>query len=285
MPISLERTCRRTKRPLRVVSVLGLVAFFMPLVASAVSAASAAPSVFLEQLTTSELDAKIRAGATTLLVPIGGVEQNGPDMALGKHNARAALLAEKIAEGLGNALVAPVVSYVPEGSVEHPAGHLRFSGTISIPSDAFEATLEGAAESLHLHGIRIVVFLGDHGGYQKELHAAAAYLSKRWVADGARAVALDAYYQAASVEFPRYLRERGYSEAEIGTHAGLADTSLTLALAPDMVRADRLAADGGRGAAAGLYGNPSRASAALGAEGVKLIVEQSIAAIRSLKGP
>jgi len=267
---------------MRLVSVIGFVLVFMPLMAEAVPESS---SVLLEEMTSAELDAKIRAGSTTLLVPIGGVEQNGPDMALGKHNARAKLLAEKIARGLGNAIVAPVVSYVPEGSTEEPSGHLRFTGTISIPPQAFEATLEGAAESLHLHGIRIVVFLGDHGGYQKEMHVAAAYLSKRWAADGARAVALDAYYRAASIDFPRLLRERGYSESEIGTHAGLADTSLTLALEPAMVRADRLALDGGRGASAGLYGNPSRASVALGAEGVKLIVDQSIAAIHSLQGP
>lgn len=270
------------KRPLWLVSVIGFVLASLPLIAQAVPESS---SVLLEEMTSPELDARIRAGSITLLVPIGGVEQNGPDMALGKHNARAKLLAERIARGLGNAIVAPVVSYVPEGSIEEPSGHLRFAGTISIPSEAFEATLEHAAESLHLHGIRIVVFLGDHGGYQKEMHVAAAYLSKRWAADGARAVALDAYYRAASVDFPRLLRERGYSEAEIGTHAGLADTSLTLALEPTMVRADRLALDGGRGASVGLYGNPSRASATLGAEGVKLIVDQSIAAIHSLQGP
>jgi creatinine amidohydrolase/Fe(II)-dependent formamide hydrolase-like protein len=279
MPISHELP-KRTK-PLRT----GLFCFLLLAVVPSAHSAVEPTQVMLEEMTTSELEARIHAGATTLLVPIGGVEQSGPDIALGKHDARARILAEKIARVLGNAVVAPVVSYVPEGSVEHPAGHMRFAGTISIPIDAFEATLEGAAESLHLHGIREVVFLGDHGGYQKELHQAASVLSKRWAADGAKAVALDAYYRAAAVDFPRYLKAQGYSDAEIGTHAGLADASLTLALEPELVRADHLAADARRGAQAGIYGDASRASAALGAVGVKMIVDQSVAAIRFLQAP
>jgi len=62
----------------------------------------------------------LRAGATTIIIPIGGTEQNGPHMALGKHNVRAAALSQRIAEKLGNALVAPVLSYVPEGRVTPP---------------------------------------------------------------------------------------------------------------------------------------------------------------------
>ena len=45
-------------------------------------------TVFLEELTWTELRDAVRAGKTTIIVPIGGTEQNGPHMALGKHNAR-----------------------------------------------------------------------------------------------------------------------------------------------------------------------------------------------------
>ena len=72
-------------------------------------------SVFLEDLSSRELADRIAAGTTTVLVPIGGTEQNGPHMVLGKHNVRVRVLAEQIAERLGNALVAPVLAYVPEG--------------------------------------------------------------------------------------------------------------------------------------------------------------------------
>src|SRR3954463_2804400 len=134
--------------------------------ALSVAAAHAAP-VDIEQMTSPELKARIAAGATTVLVPIGGTEQNGPHMVLGKHNVRARVLAGEIAGKLGNAVVAPVVAYVPEGSITPPAAHMRFTGTISIPEATFESLLEATARSFKQHGFRDVFFLGDHGSYQK----------------------------------------------------------------------------------------------------------------------
>src|SRR5947208_17145176 len=85
-----------------------------------------AQTVRLEEMTWTELRDRIAAGSTTVLIPIGGTEQNGPHMVLGKHNARARVLADEIAKRLGNAVVAPDVSYVPD------EGHMKYSGTISI---------------------------------------------------------------------------------------------------------------------------------------------------------
>ena len=99
--------------------------------------AQPADSVFIEELTWVEVRDAIKAGKTTIIFPTGGTEQNGPHMVLGKHNFRVAALSLRIAEKLGNALVAPVVSYVPEGRVSPPTGHMRFAGTISVPGDAF----------------------------------------------------------------------------------------------------------------------------------------------------
>src|SRR5438067_2100954 len=104
-------------------------------------------SVYLEDLTSTELRDRIAAGTTTVLVPIGGTEQNGPHMAIGKHNLRVRLLAGKIAATLGNAVVAPVLAYVPEGAIDPPTGHMRFPGTITIPEDAFEKVIESTARS------------------------------------------------------------------------------------------------------------------------------------------
>src|SRR6201982_2462086 len=98
--------------------------------------AHALDTVFLEELTWTELRDQIRSGKTTIIVPIGGTEQNGPHMALGKHNLRARHLSEKIARALGNALVAPVIAYVPEGTIEPPTAHMRFPGTITVPEEA-----------------------------------------------------------------------------------------------------------------------------------------------------
>src|SRR5260221_9235109 len=104
--------------------------------------AFAQSSVYLEELTSPEVAAAIHSGKTTILVPIGGTEQNGSHMVLGKHNVRARVLAGDIAERLGNALVAPVIAYVPEGAIDPPTGHMRQPGTISVPEEHFERMLD-----------------------------------------------------------------------------------------------------------------------------------------------
>jgi hypothetical protein len=71
--------------------------------------------IFLEDMTSPELQDTLRRGATTIIIPVGGTEQNGPHMALGKHNVRVKVLAGRIATTLGKTIVAPVLPYVPEG--------------------------------------------------------------------------------------------------------------------------------------------------------------------------
>lgn len=240
-------------------------------------------SVYLEELTTTELKAAVAHGTTTVLVPIGGTEQSGPHMALGKHNVRAKILAGQIAQRLGNAIVAPVLAYVPEGSITPPVAHMRFSGTISISEAAFESILESTAKSFKQHGFRDVVFLGDHGGYQKSEQRAADKINKEWAADGRfRATALTAYYEAAQAPFNQALRSKGFSDAEIGTHAGLADTSLMLATDKSLVRTDLLEQGAKATPAEGVYGDPRKSTAELGQLGVHQIVERSVQAIQEV---
>jgi creatinine amidohydrolase len=168
--------------------------------------------VYLEELTSPELHDAVRAGKTTALVPIGGTEWNDSHIVLGKHNARARYLAGKIAAKLGDALVAPVVAYVPEGRIDPPTQHMKYPGTISVPEDAFEKSLESTAKSLLHHGFTTVVLLGDHGGYARNL---------RNVARRVRGVIVPGTY---------------YREME---HAGLDDTAATLAVDPKLVREPR----------------------------------------------
>ncbi|MGC2415089.1 MAG: creatininase family protein [Stellaceae bacterium] len=238
--------------------------------------ARAAPSsVFIEDLTWTELRDAIAAGMTTVIIPIGGTEQNGPDMAIGKHNVRVRLLAGKIAAALGTALVAPVLAYVPEGQVNPPTGHMRFPGTITVPQEAFDKVIEYAARSCKQHGFRDIVFLGDHGSYQNDEAAVAQRLDREWAASPVRIHAVPEYYRESEHGFATLLEARGYPASEVGTHAGLADTSLTLALDPSLVRADRLKPGEGDN------GDPTRASAALGQLGVDLIVSTTVAAIKT----
>lgn len=239
--------------------------------------AASPPSLYLELLTWPELRDQIQAGKTTILVPIGGTEQNGPQMALGKHNVRVHVLAGKIAAALGNALVAPVIAYVPEGNIDHPEGHLKFPGTITIPVGAFEQTLEYAAKSFKLAGFQNIVFLGDHGGYQRVEKQVAEQLDREWAKTPVRAWASDEYYRASEDEFGQLLKKKGYSEAAIGTHAGLLDTSLMMGTDPSLVRADLL---GETKPGDGVHGDPTYSSVALGQLGVDLVVARTVAAIR-----
>jgi len=220
---------------------------------------------------------RIAHGTTTVLVPIGGTEQDGAHMVLGKHNVRAHVLADRIAQALGNAVVAPTIAYVPEGSIQPPAAHMKYTGTISISDSVFEALLESTARSFRQHGFRDIVFLGDHGGYQADLRQVADKLDREWAADpGCRAHAPAEYYRVTQDAYVDALKAHGVSAAELGSHAGLADTSLALAVDPSLVRQDALAGPYPKG----VTGNPKRSSAELGELGVRLIVDATVAAIR-----
>ncbi|MEO8998933.1 MAG: creatininase family protein [Rhodanobacter sp.] len=251
------------------------------LVVAQISFAQTPKTVLLQDLTWTELHEQIQAGKTTIIIPIGGTEQSGPGMAVGKHNVRAQWLSQKIAEALGNALVAPVIAYVPEGGYAPPTSHMRFPGTITIPDDVFEKILESAANSFAVHGFTNIVFLGDHGGYQKDIKLVVAHLNKSWAGSKARAFVPPEYYATSSDGYAQILRQHGYRDDEIGTHAGLADTSLQLAVAPQMVRLDRLRRGPKLGPADGVYGgDPRRSSAELGRLGIDAIVSQTVDALR-----
>ncbi len=245
----------------------------------AASAAAAPDTVLLEEMTSVELAARVAAGSTTALVPVGGTEQNGPHMVLGKHNRRSLLLATRIAEQLGRTVVAPVLAYVPEGGIDPPTQHMKWPGTISVPEAAFESVLEGAAKSLCRHGLKDVFFLGDHGGYQTAL-ARAAERADRSAKGECRVHALAEYYRASQGDYQKALKAHGVAEGELGQHAGLADTALALAVDPTLVRLDQ--AKGRKpGATDGATGDPRRASAELGRLGTQRIVEASVAAIEA----
>lgn len=245
------------------------------------SLAQAPDTVWLEELTWTELRDLIKAGKTTVIIPVGGVEQSGPDVALGKHDVRARFLSEKIARALGNALVAPVVSYVPEGGLNPPTSHMRFPGTLTIPADVFRKTVESAANSLKLAGFKDVVLIGEHGGYQSDLGAVADQLNRSWSGGSVRAHFVPDYYRGATSAFAQVLKARGYAAGEIGTHAGLADTSLLLAVDPRMVRSEALRSGQNLNAANGVYGDPRRSSAELGQLAVDGIVGRTVEDIKA----
>jgi creatinine amidohydrolase/Fe(II)-dependent formamide hydrolase-like protein len=227
-------------------------------------------TVFLERLTWDEVRDSIVAGRTTVIIPTGGTEQNGPHMALGKHNVRVAANAEAIARTLGNALVAPVMAYVPEGSIDPPAGHMRYAGTISLPDPVFRQVLEYAARSLKQHGFRDIVFIGDSGPNQPGQNAVAAALNAEWAGSGVRVHAIEGYYRGDREGDAAEMMKRGIRKDEIGNHADVGDTSRMMAVDPTMVRAAKLQAGDGSN---GIQGDPRRSTAEIG----RALNERSIA--------
>ncbi|GBQ60387.1 creatininase [Komagataeibacter swingsii DSM 16373] len=231
-------------------------------------------------LTWTEIRDAIHGGDTTIIIPVGGTEQSGPYIAVGKHDARAMILARRIARDAGHALVAPVVAYVPEGGTSPRTSHMRFAGTISITPATFRALLSDAAESFRVQGFRRVVLIGDHGGYQKDLRAVADTLNHRWQGQGAHVLYVAEYYDVVPGAYSTWLRQHGHA-AEVGMHADLSDTSLMLALDPALVRTQALRAAPLPTPAQGVYGgDPRQASAALGQAGANMQVAAAVTAMQ-----
>lgn len=236
-------------------------------------------NVYLEELTWVEVREAVRQGKTTAIIPTGGIEQNGPHVVLGKHNYIVRHTAGEIARALGDALVAPVVGFVPEGRIEPPEGHMQLAGTISVSEEVFAAILESTARSLRAHGFTRILFIGDSGGNQATQARVAEALNAAWAGSGVRALHVGDYYAANGQV--AWLLERGETRQSIGTHAGIRDTSELMAVFPEGVRMDRLAPDGGKFTEpTGVVGDPTRASAERGQVLLRLKVEAALAQIR-----
>lgn len=251
----------------------------MCLLATSALSSEVPDTVFLEELTWIEVRDAIRAGKTTIIFPTGGTEQNGPHMVIGKHNFIVKYAAEQIARRLGNALVAPVLAYVPEGGIDPPGGHMQYPGTITLPDEYFMKVTEYAARSFRVNGFRDIVLIGDSGPNQKGLQAVAAALNKEWANSAVRVHFVPDYYNENG--FNAWLLSQGEKAADIGTHAGISDTSQLMALNPAWIRKDKLGI-GGERKASGVSGNPARSSVAYGKKGLELKVESAVAQIRKL---
>lgn len=151
-------------------------------------------SVWIEELTWMEVRDAIAAGKTTVIIPTGGIEQNGPYAVTGKHNVILRGQCESIARRLGNALCAPVIAFVPEGNIERKSGHMAYPGTISLNESTYRALLHDIASSLAAHGFTELILIGDSGGNQPGLKATADTLNARWAGKGTVARFIPEFY-------------------------------------------------------------------------------------------
>ncbi len=236
----------------------------------------------ITNMTWMEVRDAVAAGSRTVIVPSGGLEANGPHMIIGKHDYIATWAARRIAAELGDALVAPVVSYVPEGDYDPPTNNLAFPGTIGVPPAVFAAVLEGIARSLKLTGFETICFIADHGLSVAPQAAVAAKLTAEWGSGGPRVLAIDAYFATAAET--AYLRGQGEPDAAIGQHATLSDTSELMAVHPEGVDLSRLPANVALYPGLGVFGDPRRSSTLRGEAMMALKVSGAVAQIRAGSG-
>ena len=242
---------------------------------------TAAPdTVFIDELTWEETRDAMKAGKTTVIVPTGGTEKNGYHMVIGKHNYIVAHAANQMARKLKNALVAPIIQYVPEGDPDR-----QVPGAITLPSPAYDLLLDAAARSLKVHGFKDILFIGDSGGNQAGMTAVADALNGEWKDAGVRVFALTDYYAQSRVSYRAWLEAAfGYDEDTVGSHAGISDTSQMLFVRPSGIRRDQLKPWGGPQDSA-VSGDPMKATAEIGRMGIEFKVNAGINQYKLLKNP
>lgn len=174
--------------------------------ADAVNPIPSPNTVWLEEMTWMDVRDAMKAGKTTVIIATGGIEPNGPWLALGKHNYVLHTNCEAIARKMGNALCAPIVKFVPEGGVEPPTGHMTTRGTLTLREATFKSLLTDLIVSLKVHGFENIILIGDSGGNQGGQRSVADSLTQIW--KGAPIVAhIQEYYDYASVA--AYMKDHG----------------------------------------------------------------------------
>jgi creatinine amidohydrolase/Fe(II)-dependent formamide hydrolase-like protein len=251
-------------------------------VALAVAAAPASAqqrSVWVDDLTWIEVRDAITSGKTTAIIFVGSSEQNGPHMAIGKHNFIARYCAEQIAGKLGDALVYPVIPFAITGDAATKSAHMRFPGTVTLPPDVFSGLIRSVAQSALSAGFKLVALMGDHGGGQEEMAKLAQALDAQSKKSGARVLYVGDLYTKADTQFDELMAKRGISSKEL--HAGIPDTSAVMFLgAENWIRKDQIAAAND---ATGVQGTPSLASAELGKLYLDMKIEAAVNQIKAFR--
>jgi creatinine amidohydrolase len=137
-------------------------------------------TVWMEDMTWMDVRDAFRAGKKTVIISTGGIEPNGPWLALGKHNFVLKANCDAIARKLGDALCAPILPFVPEGDFEPKSGHMTTIGTVSLKEETFEAVLTDIVTSYELHGFEKIVLIGDSGGNVTGMKNVADKLDAQW---------------------------------------------------------------------------------------------------------
>jgi creatinine amidohydrolase len=160
-----------------------------------------------------------RAPDALVVVPVGAVEQHGPHLPVGTDSMVVEEVARRAAEHVAPAVPTLVTPTLRFGSSHH---HLPWAGALSLSSEAFLRAVGDLLGSLARTGFRTVFILNGHGGNDELLQVAARDA----------ALAHELHVAAAS-----YWTLAFAGDPWIPGHAGMFETSLVLALRPELVAA------------------------------------------------
>jgi mycofactocin precursor peptide peptidase len=214
----------------------------------------------LAEMTWPDVADAVRAGATTVVLPLGATEQHGPHLPLGTDTIRALALAERLAERLGpSVLVAPTL---PFGCSDEHAG---FPGLLGLQHETLARVIVDLARRLTGWGVRRLVLLSAHGGNGEALDLALARL-RRELPD--LTVRTNGDLQTIAPVLLEVARRDGIPANALGVHAGEGETSEMLHLRPDLVRS--------KNSAPGFTGDIEAVLDELRAGGLRAVTEQGV---------
>lgn len=248
------------------------------------------PAPELSRLTWRDAGEAFRR-AKVALVPVGATEQHGPHMTLDTDTAIAEAFARRLGDALGaDAIIVPTI---PMGMSEH---HLAFAGTMTLRASTLMGLVHDVVASCVQNGVTRIVLVNGHGGNIDPLGLVAREAAR----DGVAEVASIMWAVLAA----DLIRERAATPYH--SHACDIETSVAMAIAPQVVLADRIEAPAPpmdapaplaeprspydvpvpfeRWTANGAIGDPRLATRALGEEIVALAERRALEFIRRLIG-
>jgi creatinine amidohydrolase/Fe(II)-dependent formamide hydrolase-like protein len=243
-------------------------------------------SLWLEELTWMEIRDLIKDGNTTALVMTGGVESNGPHLASGKHNYSNKLMGESVARALGATLIAPLVTLEPG----NPSGPVTVGNTgPMISQETYIAYLTDIGDSLRGMGFTEVYYLGDSGGNQRGMAAAAEALTAKYHGNPTRFHHVPEFYNHVQVR--QYIQEDlgipeemeyNASSGSDGIHEELSITSIMSVIDPTSIRFEQRVA-AGRASINGISLEPLSQTQELGRKLIQLRTQITLDAIQALR--
>ncbi len=180
---------------------------------------------------TTEDFAALDTARLIALLPVGATEQHGPHLPLSVDSRIAEALIKRAGDGLPERFPLSVLPMMHFGVSPE---HADFPGTLTLSAETLIAVLTEVGRSVAAAGVRKLAILNSHGGQPQVLDIVAQRLRRE---AGMLVFALNAYrYWHADRHFPA-------DEAAFGIHAGAAETSIMMAIAPETVRRDRIGAN------------------------------------------